>query len=134
MRARPAALALTALIAVAAGCGGGVDDVKVDRGQLRECLAGAGFKSDQGGGAGDRLYLGALTPDFRGQLGDGNGLAVVIEPNQQRAERDAADVRSALSLYASDPDRQLVQGRNALLVFEAPPSSEQRGALSGCLG
>lgn len=133
MRAALAALALVVLAAAAAGCGDGGES-RVERADLRRCLADGGFEIAPAGAAPAEAGLGSVSPDFRAYLPGGESVAVVVEPSTARAERAAADVRGALSTLAPDgvADR-VIAGHNVVLVFGAPPSGAQRKAASACL-
>jgi hypothetical protein len=123
-------LAASALATIALGCGGGGEDV-VEEGPLRDCLAGEGLKFEPvevSGGA----VLGSASPDFRLVTEDGDGVDVVVEKDEQRAERTAADIRGSLASLGS-ADSVVLVNRNAVVAFEATPSADLRRSVEGCL-
>ena len=108
---------------------------KLAQAALRQCLAENGFEIESARSVPARIGLGSVAPDFRAYLPNGNSVAVVVEPSAQRAQRDAADIRSSLRLYTSgNPDLHIVDGKNVVLVFEVAPAKAQRETAADCLG
>jgi hypothetical protein len=134
MRRRLTALAVaTAIAALSAGCGGSGDgEDLVDEGELRECLADAGFgvePPDLSASAG----LGNASADFRATSTDGVGVDLVVLGNERKAERTAADI-SAARAGLGGTGGELLAERNAIAVFAETPSDESRSAVEDCLG
>ena len=103
---------------------------------MRECLAehGMGAKPRGEAATSPPVYLSAA-PDFSAFSSDGTRVDVVVQGNDAKAERAAADVRGAmLSLGISDSDQRVVAQRNVVAVFADSPSREEREAVAGCLG
>jgi hypothetical protein len=125
-----ASLTAGALATAASGCGGDGEDL-VEEGSLRECLATGGLKFEPvevSGGA----VLGSASPDFRLVTEEGDGVDVVVEKDEQRAERTAADIRGSLATFGS-ADSVILVNRNAVVVFEAEPPGDLRQSVEDCL-
>ena len=125
-----ASLAAAALGTAAFGCGGDGEDL-IEEGSLRDCLAGEGLKFEPvevSGGA----VLGSASPDFRLVTEEGDGVDVITEKDEQRAERIAADIRGSLQAFGNT-DGVVLVNRNAVVAFEAQPSAELRQSVESCL-
>jgi len=127
-RARALLPLVPALLAV--GCGGGGDDA-IDEGALRECLAEGGLEIEAA--AATSPTLGSASPDFRASI-DGLPVDVIVERDQDRAQRTGADLRGALGTFGvANVDRRLLEERNVIAVFSGDPSAGQREAVASCL-
>jgi hypothetical protein len=125
-----ASLTAGALATAAPGCGGDGEDL-VEEGALRDCLAGEGLRFEPvevSGGA----VLGSAAPDFRLVTEGGDGVDVVVEKGEQKAERTAADVRGSLAAFGS-ADSVVLVNRNAVVVFETEPPGDLRQSVENCL-
>jgi hypothetical protein len=101
---------------------------------LRDCLAkqGASFGGQHPGATGYATIF-HLAADLQGSIA-GSSIGVFIEKRAQGARRDAADAKSALSaIGVTDPAGSVVLDRNAVVVFEPPPSVRARDAVRACL-
>jgi len=125
-------LALSALVlAGVAGCGGDGED-GIEEAELRACLADDGIEVDSAFG-GSGLVPGAAAPDFRA-VSRHERMDVTVESSEERARRRAADIRSALVTYGvSNPDRRLLTGRNAIVLFDRDPDRGTAAAIRDCL-
>jgi hypothetical protein len=132
-RVKRAALLAVALSALpAASCGGGEETVSED--SLRDCLIEQGLTRSTGPAALASPNLGNVSPDFVASLPNGAGVSVVVEGSAESARRSAADIRGALQAFGLAAAGELViSARNAIAVFERPPSAQDRDAVSGCL-
>jgi hypothetical protein len=113
------------------GCGGEDEPDLVEEGELRECLANAGFALEPppiGAGA----ALGSASADFRARTPGGVAVDVVVLGSERKAERAAADIAAARATLGGGGE--LVAERNAIAVFESEPDGESLGALEDCLG
>jgi hypothetical protein len=128
---RVRAITLTAATAlVLSGCGG-EDDNLVDEAGLRGCLAEQGMTieaPDLGSTAG----LGNVSPDFRAVSEDGTGVELVVQRDERKAQRTAADLQGALASFGAEGS-VVVADRNAIAIFETAPPGELRSAVEGCL-
>ena len=126
-RARALLPLLPAVLAIGCGDdGGGSDEAAV-----RECLAENGLEIEAG--AAPRSTLGAASPDFRATI-DGVSVDVIVERDEDRAARAAADLRGALATFGvANVEERLVHGGNVIAVFSGEPSSSQSESVSGCL-
>jgi hypothetical protein len=123
----------SALVLVIAGCGGGGGDGAIDQTSLRECMAENGIQV-RSGAATTGFVPGAATPDFRASSGS-ERMDVIVEGSEEKAQRRAADLRSALGTYGvTDPSRRLLARNNVIVVFERDPSPAATKAVNGCLG
>jgi len=128
---RAAALTALALTLPAASCGGGEETVSED--SLRDCLVDAGLEF---GGPAELAgpSLGNVSPDFVGVLPAGGSVSLVVEGTEEKARRKAADIRGALQGFGLAGGADLViTGRNAIAVFERPPSAEDGEIVGPCL-
>jgi hypothetical protein len=132
------ALSVLASLAIAtslAACGDEKADL-VGEDDLRECLADEGLGPNPEGGSGATgapLYL-STAPDFSAYSADRTRLDVVVQGSEEKAERTAADVRSAmLPLGISDAEDRVIAKRNVVAVFADSPSQQDREAASSCL-
>jgi hypothetical protein len=129
--ARAKALCLPLVALMAGGCGGGGDE-RLGAAGLRECLAGAGLRVE-GAAPAVNPTLGSARPDFRAFLGD-LPVNLIVERNEVRARRRAADVRGSLATFGvADADRRVLQERNVTAVFEGDPTSDERKVVASCL-
>jgi len=131
---RLGALACIGLTSLLAGCGDGGGEDLIDADALRNCLAkhGASFGAHPAAATG-YAPLFHLAPDLEGKI-RGSSVEVFIERSAVRARRDAADAKGALTAVGlSEPTGSVEQSRNAVVVFEPPPSSEARSAVRSCL-
>ena len=121
-----------ALAALIAGCGGGDDgeDLAAED-DVRNCLSEAGLRIEPPGVA-SNPGLGSASADFRALGEDGVAIDVVVFGSAEKAERAAADVRSALAGFGAG-DVEVVFDRNALAVFDAAPSEADRETVEDCL-
>lgn len=105
----------------------------MDEDSLRDCLVERGLSLTRPGAvAGPNL--GNVSPDFVAALPNGAGVSVVVEGSAEKARRRAADIRGALQAFGVAAGGELViTARNAIAVFERPPSAENRDAVSACL-
>jgi hypothetical protein len=118
------------LAAVVAGCGGGGDDL-IEEGSLRDCLAEEEL-SIEVPEIGESAGLGNVSPDFRAVTKDGAGIEVVVQGNEQKAERTAADISGALASFGATGS-EVVSERNAIVIFEESPADPLRASVEGCL-
>ena len=123
-------LAALALAAGATGCGGDDGDL-IEEGSLRDCLAGEGLKFEPVEVSGG-VALGSVSPDFRLVTESGDGVDVVVQKDEQKAERTAADVRGSLQALGAG-DSVVLVNRNAVVVFEGEPSADLRRSVETCL-
>jgi hypothetical protein len=130
---RLGALACIGLASWIAGCGGGGESL-VGEDALRDCLGkhGATFGAQSPGATG-YAPLFHVAADLQGKLG-GTSIDVFIEKNADRARRDAADAKGALTAVGiSDPAGSIVSQRNAVIVFARPPPAQAREAVRSCM-
>ena len=121
---------LAASVALLAGCGGGGDNLIAEN-ELRDCLTTEGLtveEPDLGQGA----VLGNVSPDFRALTEEGVGLEVVVQGNEKKAERTAADIQGALASFGAS-GAEVVSERNAIVIFDESPSDGSRAAVEDCL-
>jgi hypothetical protein len=127
-------MACIGLIAWTAGCGGGDSQPLVGADSLRDCLAkqGATFAGQKPSATGFAPLF-HLAADLQGRVA-GSSIDVFIEKTPEGARSDAADARGALSAIGiSNPAGSVVLSRNAVVVFEPPPSTRARTAVRTCL-
>ena len=125
---------LTCVLALAllAGCGGGGDDEDLAaEDDVRNCMAEAGLEIEPPG-LSPNPGLGSATADFRALGEDGVAIDVVVFGSAQKAERAAADVRSALAGFGAG-DVEVLSDRNALAVFDQAPTDADRQTVEDCL-
>jgi hypothetical protein len=130
MRRYPALLATASALVAVGGCGGG-DDNLVEEAELRDCLAEQGLTieaPDPGSSAG----LGSVSPDFRAVSEDDVGLEVVVQRDEKKAQRNAADLQGALASFGAQGS-VVVSERNAIVIFETAPPGELRASVEDCL-
>jgi hypothetical protein len=129
---RLAALACVGFAASAGGCGDGAQ--LTEAAALRDCLAkrGASFGGQRPGATG-YAPLFHLAPSFEGRIA-GSSIGAFVEKSSAAASRDAADARGALREVGNpDPARSVMAHKNAMVVFEPPPSGAAREAVRACL-
>jgi hypothetical protein len=127
-RARALLPLVPALFAI--GCGGGGDG-GIDEGDLRECLAEGGHGVEAAATASPTL--GSASPDLRASI-DGLPVDLIVERDDDRARRTAADLRGALSTFGvQNVDQRLLEEGNVIAVFSGDPSAGQREAVASCL-
>ena len=127
-------MACIGLAAWSTGCGGGDSESLVGVDSLRDCLAkqGATFAGQKPSATGFAPLF-HLAADLQGRVA-GSSIDVFIEKSSEAARGDAADARGALSsIGISDPAGSVVVSRNAVVVFEPPPSARARAAVRSCL-
>jgi hypothetical protein len=126
----PIAVALAASIAA---CGSSGESV-ISEDAVRDCLGHHGATlGGQGQGATGYAPLFHVAADFQGSLGGGS-MNVFVEKNSARARSDAADAEGALaSVGVQNPSRNMVAGRNVVVVFDRPPSASTRATVRSCL-
>lgn len=128
---RAAALTAIALTLPTASCGGGEETVSEE--SLRDCLADAGL-SFAGPAELSGPNLGNVSPDFVAAMPAGGSVSLVVFGTEEKARRAAADVRGALQGFGLAGGADLViSDRNAIAVFERPPSAEDRETVGVCL-
>jgi hypothetical protein len=130
---RLAALACIGFAASAAGCGDGREHL-IGADALRDCLAkrGASFGGQRPGATG-YAPLFHLAPDLQGRIA-GSSIGVFIERSSDAALHGAADARGTLGgLGISNAAGSVLVQRNAVVVFEPPPSNGARDAVRSCL-
>lgn len=98
--------------------------------QLRDCLADAGLESGAENGGSALILLPA--PDFVVNSEDGTDISVTVYGTEPKAERAAADAGSATQTLGDSVE--VASERNAVLIFNPPPSEATREAAEGCLG
>jgi hypothetical protein len=128
-------MACIGLAAWSTGCGGGESQPLIGADSLRDCLAkqGATFAGQRPSATG-YAPLFHLAADLQGRVA-GSSIDVFIEKTPDGARRDAADARGALSaIGAPNPAGSVVVSRNAVVVFEPPPSGRARAAVRSCVG
>lgn len=128
IRVHTPAVLIAAALALAA-CGDGEE--LVEESSLRECLAGEDLRveaPDLTSGA----ALGNVSPDFRVVAGDGTEADLVVQGTEEKARRSAANIRGALASFGA-AGSEVVTTRNAIVVYEQPPSEGSRDAIDGCL-
>jgi hypothetical protein len=133
MNRRLGALACIGLASWTAGCGGGGESL-IGKDALRSCLGkqGVSFGAQRPSAAG-YAPLFHVAADLQGTIGD-SSIDVFIAKNAQRARRDAADAKSALSAVGvQDPSGNVITDRNAVVVFDRPPSARGREAVHSCM-
>jgi hypothetical protein len=130
---RLGALACIGVASWVAGCGGGGESL-VGEDSLRDCLGKHGFTfGAQTPGATGYAPIFHVAADLQGAI-RGISINVFIEKNAERARRDAADARGALTAVGiADPTGSVVAHRNAVVVFDRPPPAEAREAVRSCL-
>jgi len=127
-------MACIGLAAWSTGCGGGDSESLVGADSLRECLAkqGATFAGQKPSATGFAPLF-HLAADLQGRVA-GSSIDVFIEKTPAGARRDAADARGALgAIGIPDPSGSVMVSRNAMVVFEPPPSARARTAVRSCL-
>jgi hypothetical protein len=130
MRRTSATMATAAALLALAGCGGEEDDL-LDEAGLRGCLAEQGLTiqpPDPGSSAG----LGSVSPDFRAVSADDVAVEVVVQRDEKKAQRNAADLEGALASFGAEGS-VVVSERNAIVIFETAPPGELRSSVEGCL-
>jgi len=122
-----------AAAAVAAGCGGGGQAPEPERYELgpsRACLQQAGVRATTRGL--DFVATTALGGAMRVRLPTDNFVDVSFGEDDPEAER----IESAYRRFAgrSIPiDDVLLRTKNVVMVWNAPPTPEERDTLTGCL-
>jgi hypothetical protein len=130
---RLGALACIGLASWIAGCGDGGESLVGEDG-LRDCLGkhGVAFGAQSPGATG-YAPLFHVAADFHGQLA-GISIDVFIEKSAARARRTAADAEGALSAVGvSGPAGSVVSQRNAVVVFDRPPTAQARETVRSCM-
>jgi hypothetical protein len=131
---RLGALACIGLASWIAGCGGGGGESLIGEDALRNCLGkhGVAFGA-QSPGATSYAPLFHVAADLQGTMGQ-TSIDVFIEKDAQRARRDAADAKGALTgIGVTDPAGSVVAQRNAVVVFDRPPPAQAREAVRACM-
>jgi hypothetical protein len=116
-----------------AGCGGGGEPL-IGEDALQNCLGRHGVTfGAQSPGATGYAPLFHVAADLQGEIG-GSSLNVFIEKNAERARRDAADAKSALTAVGiANPAGSVVAQRNAVVVFAHPPPAQARELVRSCM-
>ncbi len=126
-----AALAVT--IALLAGCGGSDDgDDLVSEDSLLDCLSEGGLAAEPAGGT-PNPGLGNVSADFSLVTAEGVAVDVVVQGNEEKTRRSAADISAALTTLGA-AGAEVVSERNAIVVFDGDPSDDARAAAEDCLG
>lgn len=128
-RARALLPILAAVLVLVLGCGGDGDGS--DEADVRECLAENGLEIHAAAPA--RPTLAGVPPDFSATVGT-LSVDVIVERDEDRATRTAADLRGSLASFGvANVEERLLQGGNVIAVFDGEPSSEQSESVSACL-
>jgi hypothetical protein len=123
-----------ACLALALGaCGGDDGDDLVDESELRECLAGSELEVQPPGRTGGGAALGNASPDFVAVTPGGVEVDFIVQGDERKAQRSAADVRAALARFAA-ASSEVLRDRNAIAVIAGEASEEDRAAIEDCLG
>jgi hypothetical protein len=134
LRRLPAAASICASLLgslALAACGEEGEEV-VDQDALRECLAGAELEIEPPqatAGAG----LGNVSPDFRAVTADGIAVDLIVQKNEGKARRSAADIRAALLSFGA-AGSEVVSRRNAIAVIDGEIPEAELSAIEDCLG
>lgn len=127
----PALALVAASLAVAPlGCGEDQPDL-VDEDSLRDCLTEKGVRVEAPD-VSSAARLGNVSPDFRVVTEDGVAVEVVVQGTPEKAERTAANIQGALLSFGVEGS-EVVTVKNATVIFERPPSSDSRAAVTDCL-
>lgn len=120
-------------IALLAGCGGSDDgDDLVSEDSLLDCLSEGGLAAEPTGGTANP-GLGNVSADFRLVTAEGVAVDVVVQGNEEKTRRSAADIRAALTTLGA-AGAEVVSERNAIVVFDGDPSDDARAVVEDCLG
>lgn len=130
---RRTAFALVAgLILAAGGCGGDDGGEGASEDSVRDCLTEAGLAveaSDLGASA----SLGSASPDFRVLSDDGEIADLIVERDEEKASKTAADIEGAKQSFGA-AQAVVVKKQNAVVVFEDEPARAFREQVEGCAG
>jgi hypothetical protein len=130
---RLGAVACLLIVLLATGCGGGGGEKTIATDDLRDCLGkrGATFGAT-GGGAGIASFF-PFAVDFQASIGR-TSIAVSTARDTAAARRAAADARSSLGSVGVAPGSgNVMQRRNAVVIFDPAPSPRARAAVRSCL-
>jgi hypothetical protein len=127
-------LAVLGALALAFGaCGGDDGDDLVDETELRECLAGSELEVQPPGGTAGGAALGSASPDFIAVTADGVEVDFIVQGDERKAERGAADIRAALASFGASSS-EVLRERNAIAVIIGEAGEGDRAAIENCLG
>ena len=122
-----------ALALALGGCGGDDGGDLVDETELRECLAGSELKVRPPGRTGGGAALGNASPEFLAVTPDGVEVDFIVQGDERKAERTAADVRAALASFGA-ASSEVLRDRNAIAVITGEAGEDDRAAIEECLG
>ncbi len=125
------ALIAAAALAVLAQACGGEEEKLLTEDSLKQCLAGNELTikpPELSANAG----LGNVSPDFSAETSDGVPVDVIVQGNERKATRTAADIQGALQSLGA-VDSEVVAERNGIVVFQGAPSQDSRSAVEDCL-
>jgi len=114
-------------------CGGDDGDELVDESDLRECLAGSELEVQPPGRTAGGAALGSASPDFIAVTADRIEVDFIVEGDERKAERAAADVRAALASFGATSS-EVLRERNAIAVIAGEAGDADRAAIEDCLG
>jgi hypothetical protein len=127
-------LALFGALALALGaCGGDDGDELVDETELRECLAGSALEVQPPGRTGGGAALGNASPDFVAVTADGIEVDFIVQGDERKAERAAADIQAALASFGASSS-EVLRERNAIAVIAGEAGEGDHAAIEDCLG
>jgi hypothetical protein len=129
-RALASLVAVNLLVGGLAGCGDDGEDL-LGESELQDCLAEEGLTIEPPEAV--NPVLGSASPDFTAITTEGVPVYAMVEKNEQRANRTAADIRASL-LTVGSGDRVVIAKRNAVVAFDGEPTSGSRQSVDGCLG
>lgn len=130
---RIALAACGAGLALALGaCGDDEGSDLVDESQLRECLAGSELEVQPPGRTAGGAALGSASPDFIAVTADGVEVDFIVQGDERKAERAAADVRAALASFGATSS-EVIRDRNAIAVIAGEAGEGVRAAIEDCL-
>ena len=99
---------------------------------LLDCLTEGGLAAEAPGGT-PNPGLGNVSADFRLVTAEGVAVDVVVQGNEEKTRRSAADISAALSTLGA-AGAEVVSERNAIVVFDGDPSDDARAVVEDCLG
>jgi type IV pilus biogenesis protein CpaD/CtpE len=130
LRTTGAAL-LAAMALAAAGCGGDDSDTGASEDSVRDCLTEEGL-TVEASDLSSSAALGNASPDFRVRSEQREVADVIVEGDEQKAGKTAADIQGATQSFGA-AETVVVKERNSVIVFEEEPSGEFRSQLEACV-
>lgn len=122
---------LGAAALLVAGCGGDDEDNLTAEDSLRDCLTEQNL-TVEANDLGSSASLGNASADFRVMSQDGELADVIVEGGEDKADKTAADVKSARQSFGA-AQTVVVKEKNVVVVFEDKPADEFRGQVETCV-